>query len=248
MKVLISPVTLKEAEIVAEAGTDILDIKNTREGSLGAQFPWIIKEITDTFWSKRIVCSATLGDLPYKPGTAALASYGAANCGVTYIKAGLHGVQSISEAVDMMQAIVQAAHMVNKKITVVASGYADYRRFGGIPYKAIADAARQSGAQVAMLDTFYKDGSTLFDAMSYEEVKDFTRYAHQLGLKVALAGSINTTHVADLLAISPDIIGVRGVVCEGQDRKKEIKKDLLAQFLQRIKTATRISNTNALIA
>ena len=37
MKVLISPLSLEEAHIVAEGGCDILDIKNVKEGSLGAQ-------------------------------------------------------------------------------------------------------------------------------------------------------------------------------------------------------------------
>lgn len=245
MKVLISPVNSKEAAIVAEAGTDILDIKNTKEGSLGAQFPWVIKEITERYWSKGIVCSATLGDLPYKPGTAALAAYGAANCGVTYIKAGLHGVRSLQEAIEMMQAIVHAAHMIDEKITIVASGYADYRKFDGLPYHFVVDAAKQSGSQVAMLDTYYKDGSTLFDAMTYSELNEFTHHAHQLGLQVALAGSITAAHLPDLLTISPDIIGVRGVVCEDQDRKKEIKKDLLDQFLKRIKSTSKLSTVQS---
>lgn len=237
MKVLVSPVTLKEAEIVAEAGTDILDIKNTKEGSLGAQFPWVIRDITSRFREKGIVCSATLGDLPYKPGTAALAAYGAASCGVTYIKVGLHGVKSQPEAVEVMKAVLKAAHMIDKNITIVASGYADFRRFGGLHYKAIVDATKQSGAHVAMLDTFYKDGSTVFDAMSYNELNDFTRYAHEKGLAVALAGSIRASHLESLLSIGPDIIGIRGAVCKNGDRKSEIRKDLLVDFLATTKAS-----------
>lgn len=241
MKVLISPITLQEAEVVAYAGADILDIKNTQEGSLGAQFPWVIKEITNRFKSAGIVCSATLGDLPYKPGTAALAAYGAAQCGVSYIKAGLHGATTVKEATEMMHAIVRAAHLVDDQITVVASGYADYRKFNGLPFHEVAEVARQSGAQVAMLDTFYKDGSTLLDVMSFEELKFFTDHAHSLNLQVAVAGSINASHMKDLLLIQPDIIGVRGVVCEDQNRKKEIKKELLLKFLMEIRSANRLN-------
>jgi uncharacterized protein (UPF0264 family) len=43
MKVLVSPVSLEEARAVAAAGgTDIVDLKNPQEGSLGPSFPWII--------------------------------------------------------------------------------------------------------------------------------------------------------------------------------------------------------------
>ena len=85
MKVLISPVSLEEARMVVKGGADILDIKNAKEGSLGAQVPWVIKEIIEEFKDTGIMCSATLGDLPYKPGTAALAALGAASCGVNYV-------------------------------------------------------------------------------------------------------------------------------------------------------------------
>ena len=66
----------------------------TAEGSLGAQFPWRTREVVALTAPRGIKTSATLGDLPFKPGTAALAAYGAANTGVTYIKAGLHGLNT----------------------------------------------------------------------------------------------------------------------------------------------------------
>ncbi len=239
MKILISPVSIEEAVIVAEAGTDILDIKNTKEGSLGAQFPWVIKEIANRFQLMGIVCSATLGDLPYKPGTAALASYGAAQCGVNYIKAGLHGVTTFEEGLEVMQAVIKAAHMVNESITMVASGYADFKKFNGLSYKTIVDIAHQSGATVVMLDTFYKDGSNLFDAMSFDEIMEFKQYARDLGLKVALAGSINASHMEKLQAIAPDIIGVRGAVCLKNDRSGKIDYGMLKEFLESIRSFSR---------
>lgn len=238
MKVLISPVSLSEAELVADAGVDILDIKNTKEGSLGAQFPWTVKEIVGRFRSSGIVCSTTLGDLSYKPGTAALAAYGAAQCGVTYIKAGLHTIASFQEGLEVMQGIVRAAHMVDGSISVVASGYADFRRFNGLPFRTVVDVAKRSGASVVMLDTYYKDGATLFDVMTVDELKEFCRYAHELGLLAALAGSINASHLANIHAIAPDIVGVRGAVCAGNERQNTINSDLLTTFLRNVRVAT----------
>src|SRR5438105_329295 len=45
VKVLISPVDTNEAVVAWECGTDIIDIKNINEGSLGASFPWVIREV-----------------------------------------------------------------------------------------------------------------------------------------------------------------------------------------------------------
>jgi len=71
-------------------GADILDVKNPREGSLGANFPWAIRAVVDLV-DGRVPVSATIGDLDFKPGTASLVALGAAVAGADYIKAGLLG-------------------------------------------------------------------------------------------------------------------------------------------------------------
>jgi len=214
MKILISPVSLEEARIVVEGGADILDIKNVKEGSLGAQVPWVIKKIIREFKGTGIMCSATLGDLPYKPGTAALASLGAASCGVDYIKAGLFGATNYEEAFTLMESVVHAIRMVSNDIFAVAAGYADYSRIGSASYRDVIKAAKDAKADVVMLDTAIKDGRTLFDALSHDEIKDFVSLAKESGLTVALAGSIKMQHLAALSEIKPDIVGIRGAVCD----------------------------------
>ena len=232
MHVLISPVSLEEAASILDAGVDIIDVKNVNEGSLGAQFPWHTKRVVELAQTRGIKTSATLGDLPYKPGTAALAALGAAHCGVTYIKAGLHGMSTYDQARDMMEAVRQAVRMIGDDIDVVASGYADYRRFGGLDTHDLVMAARDAQCDVVMVDTAIKDGKTLFDALSIEEIHDFIRLGHDAGLRVALAGSIKAEHASLLLKLNPDIIGVRGAVCEGVDRKTRISPEKTREFIR----------------
>ena len=47
MLLLISPINHEEALESIKGGADIVDVKNPKEGSLGANFPWVIKEIRD---------------------------------------------------------------------------------------------------------------------------------------------------------------------------------------------------------
>ena len=77
MLLLISPINHDEAIESIEGGADIVDVKNPKEGSLGANFPWVIKDIRELTPDDMLV-SATLGDVPYKPGTVSLAAMGAA--------------------------------------------------------------------------------------------------------------------------------------------------------------------------
>jgi uncharacterized protein (UPF0264 family) len=247
MKVLISPVSLEEAASIVEAGADIIDIKNVNEGSLGAQFPWHISEIVQFIHGHGITASATLGDLPYKPGTAALAAYGAAQCGVNYIKAGLHGLNTYTQAVEMMDAIRRAVRMVSSDAYVVASGYADYRRFNGLSTWDLVRAAKDTHCDVVMVDTAIKDGKTLFDALALSELEDFVGMAKEANLLVALAGSIKADHVDELLRIQPHIIGLRGAVCEGTSRHSKISVAKTQAFISLVRdSAVRTEAVNVL--
>jgi (5-formylfuran-3-yl)methyl phosphate synthase len=231
MKILISVVSVEEARIAARANPDIVDIKNPEEGSLGAQFPWILKDITDELREASVLSSATLGDLIYKPGTASLAAYGAALCGVDYVKAGLFGVSIYNEALNLMSSIVKAVRMVNTKIRIVAAGYADYNRFGGISPEILTRVAQNAGADIVMVDTAIKDGKSIFDALTYNEIEKFIKMAHENDMQVALAGSIMIEHLELLAGLNPDIIGIRGAVCENGDRKTKLSVKKIEEFM-----------------
>jgi uncharacterized protein (UPF0264 family) len=231
MKVLISPISLEEARIVADGGADIVDIKNVNEGSLGAQMPWVIREIVTALADYDVLISATIGDLPFKPGTAAQAAAGAASCGVGYVKAGLHGVSTHEEALAMATGIVKAIRMVNPDALAVIGGYADYHRFGGLDPQTLAAAAAEARADVVMLDTAIKDGKNLMDAMSIAELNDFVVAVHQAGLLAALAGSVAVEHIRPLAEMQTDFVGVRGAVCGGADRHASISRDKVTEFV-----------------
>lgn len=231
MKILISPISLDEAREVALGGADIIDLKNTREGSLGASFPWIIKSVVTELSHYRVTFSATLGDLPFKPGTASLAALGASAAGAKYIKAGLKDVANVREGVEMMLAVKRACKDYDQDIIVVTAGYADYRRFNGLSPAALVEIAAESGSDVVMLDTAIKNGKTLFDNLELEELSDFVNSGHEAGLEVALAGSIQIEHIGLLQNLKADIIGVRGAVCSGRNRNSGIEAELVRKFI-----------------
>ncbi len=231
MKVLISPINTEEALIAWKCGTDIIDIKNINEGSLGASFPWVIRNVIETIADPKIVFSATLGDLPHKPGTAALAALGAVSCGVKYVKAGLHGSKTVSEGTELMRGVVRSCKEFDPSVTVVTAGYADYRRFGGLSPEALVEIAANSESDMVMVDTFIKDGKGLFDALSVKELEQFVSAAHASGLKVALAGSVRAEHLEELAVIGADVVGVRGAVCGSYDRSTTIDPEKAKLFI-----------------
>ncbi len=83
-----------------------------------------------------------------------------------------------------------------------------------------------------MVDTAIKDGRTLFDVLTLEEIKDFIQMAKEARLLVALAGSLKAEQANDLLNLQPDIIGVRGAVCEGPNRHSRISPARTKAFVK----------------
>lgn len=227
MRLLVSPMNVEEARAALAGGADIIDVKNPKEGSLGANFPWAIRAVADVARGIAPV-SATIGDLPFKPGTASLAALGAAVSGAEYVKAGLLGAKDQAQAVEMLEGIVRAVKDYDPKKKVVASGYSDFLRAGCLSPLLLPQAAASAGADLVMVDTAVKDGRPTFDFMSEAELEQFISLGHSEGLEVALAGSIGFAHLDLLKRLQPEIIGVRGIVCGG-DRSSSVRAELVAE-------------------
>jgi len=216
---LISPINTDEAHEAIEGGADIIDVKNPKEGSLGANFPWVIRNIRN-ITPEGMHVSATLGDVPYKPGTVSLAAAGAVVSGADYIKVGLYGTKNYDEALEVMENVVRSVREFDKNALVVASGYADAHRVGAVDPMEIPKVAAEAGADLAMVDTAVKDGKTLFDFMDIDKLQEFNNMIHDHGLKSALAGSIKKNQLKLLYDVGCDVVGIRGAACTGGDRNK----------------------------
>lgn len=231
MKLLVSPINVEEAIICKSGGADIIDVKNPKEGSLGANFPWMIKAVKKA--AGTVPLSATIGDFNFKPGTASLAALGAAVSGADYIKVGLYDIQTNQQALEMLINIVRSVKDFDRNKKVVASGYSDYKRINSISPFELPAIGKEAGVDVVMMDTGIKDGRSTFEFLDDDELKTFVSSAKDHGLQTALAGTIKFENIPALKRISPDIIGVRGCVCGG-DRSSSIKKELVEKLRKEI--------------
>lgn len=229
MQLLVSPSSIEEAK--ASLSADIIDVKRPAEGSLGANFPWVIRSVKALAREKPV--SAAIGDFAFKPGTAALSAYGAACAGADYIKIGLM-FDGVERAREVILAVTRAVKDEFPEKFVVIAAYADHERLGTISPLEISALAADAGADVAMVDTGIKDGKTTFEFMSEDVLREFTEQNYALGLQTAIAGSLKFEDIGLLKEIGPDIIGVRGMVCGG-DRSDAIRADLVSKALSMIR-------------
>lgn len=238
LKLLVSPVDEQEALETILGGADIVDVKNPKEGALGANFPWIIKRIR-AITPKNIEVSCTIGDLPNLPGSVSLAALGAATTGVNYVKASLYGIRTKEDAINLMQNVVKSVKDYNNSIKVVVAGYADANRIGSINPLLVPEIAYKSGCDVAMIDTAVKDGKSLFDFLDLASLNVFINESHNFGLKAALAGSLKRINLSSICRLNADIIGLRGAACTNDDRLNGcIKREAVQEIKQIIKKAS----------
>ena len=229
MLLLVSVVNPEEAEEAVAGGADILDLKNPHEGSLGAAHPKLVSAVCQRY-GQTLPVSAAIGDFPHLPNAAALAALGAADLGTDYIKVGLLGSRSEQQAFDLLANISHALAWRGSKAQLIAAAYADYREAGTVEPHLLPEVARRANVAGCMIDTLNKKGTCLFDYLGSDSLREFIGRCGRYGLLSALAGSLKPCHVGLLKALRPDVVGVRGAVCEGGLRTATIDRRRVAEF------------------
>lgn len=235
MRLLVSVVNRTEALEAIKGGAHIVDVKNPKEGSLGANFPRVIRQVKKIV-PDNVEVSATIGDLPNLPGTASLAALGAAVSGADYVKVGLFGVKTSEEATILMKEVCRAAKDCNNAPKVIAAGYADFKKVGCLNPLRLPKVACRAEADGVMIDVKIKNSeSKLFDFLSDKELKKFVDEAHNSNLIAALAGSLDKEDVSRLYDLGADVIGVRRAVCSKRDRiNGEVQRKEVMDFAKEI--------------
>lgn len=216
MRLLVSVVSAEEARRAVAGGADIIDVKDPREGALGAPSPRVLSEVVRAVGDAAPV-SVALGDLPDLPHTAALAARGAVSCGADFVKVGLRDVSDLDRAVSLVSAVADA---VGSDVAVIAATYADV----GAP-EWLPALVKRTGIAGALLDTFVKDGHGLYASLSEAELADLIIRTHDAGGSFAVAGQLK---LGELCRVEADVVGVRSAVCRGGDRTAELDTALVA--------------------
>lgn len=240
LKLLVSVVNETEALEAVRGRAHIIDVKNPKEGSLGANFPRVIRRVKEIV-PDNVEVSATIGDLPNLPGTASLAALGATACGADYVKAGLFGVKTSVEATILMKEVCEAVRDYGDASKVIAAGYADFKNVGCVNPLKLPRIAYKAEADGVMIDVKIKDSeSKLFNFLDDAELKEFVEKAHDFNLIAALAGSLDMRDLPRLHDLGADVIGVRKAVCGKRDRLKGVvQRKAVLEFAKEISSYER---------
>jgi hypothetical protein len=230
VRLLVSVVSAAEARLALAGGADIIDVKDPREGALGAPAPSVLSEVVSAVGSAAPV-SVALGDMPDLPHTAALAARGAALTGADYVKVGLRGGDSLDRAIAVMSAVHGA---VGQQTAVIAAAYADA---GALDPPALSPAllpelVQRTGISGALVDTCVKDGRGLYGWLSESELADLIARTRAAGASFAVAGQLT---LDELCRVEADVVGVRSAVCRNGDRRGDLDPQLVAAAIAELR-------------
>jgi len=220
---LASVASVQEAGVVLAAGADVVDLKATAQGVLGALPVAVISETVGFVAGRRTVSAAT-GDLPPDPALVRDAVRVVRAAGVDIVKVGLFGPARRREVLRALGAEARAGTMI--VVVLFADREANLTR-------DLAEIARQ-GLHGVMLDTCDKTSRGLRAHRSDEALGRFVAAARGLGLQTGLAGSLRAADIGPLLAFLPDYLGFRGALCGDRGREGAIDPGAVLDIRTRI--------------
>lgn len=230
VELLVSVRNCHEITAALSGGCDLLDFKEPDHGALGMVSPATLQTIA-TYCERKAVTqplSMALGELAEWVDRRDVPRLPPA---VRYLKLGLSRTRKISEWHSCWQAVRgQIERAQQRHYAWIMVAYADWEQADSVPPQEILSAACENRCAGLLLDTFGKQGTGLLDLLSIEELAEIIERTRAAGMKVALAGSLRESDLPALSALQPDIIGIRGAACGGQQRTSPVEESAVRQF------------------
>jgi uncharacterized protein (UPF0264 family) len=220
-QLLVSVRSAVEAEAALLGGAHLIDVKEPSRGPLGRADDDVVAAVLDVVAGHRPV-SAAMGELmeearpPYS-GT-----------GLTYIKWGLAWAERARGRLPSWQELLPGSN----RAQVVPVAYADWRMVHAPPLAHVLSFA-QRVTGVLLVDTFdKKTGRHLLNWMTKEDIFRLCRQCREMGVRVALAGSLRAAQIQALRPAEPDWFAVRAAACEGGHRDAPLSADKVRELVE----------------
>jgi uncharacterized protein (UPF0264 family) len=204
-RLLISVRSALEAASAADAGADLIDVKEPARGSLGAADRDTIRQVVDALAGRRPV-SAAFGELRDEQGGDPATVPRTLN----YAKIGLAGCALDADWAGGWQRWLNALPW---QVQGVAVAYADNSTAQSPDPYEILRRACDFGCAAVLVDTFDKMAGGLLDAWPLAQLERFVEACRTSGRRIVLAGSLTEKTIRRILPLRPDFIAVRGAAC-----------------------------------
>jgi hypothetical protein len=227
---MVSVQNVDEALEALKGGADIVDVKNLQEALVGSAHPLVVMLVRDAVPMERHA-SVTLGVVPNQVGTVAMAAYTAGVLNAASVKVGFMNTE-YDAAVEILLACGEALRDFDTKL--IGSLFADNLLYDGLDPHHMIQLAKDGRCDGFLVDTLTKDGRNLFDFLEETELREMVSAGKELRMSTALSGHLRIEDLDELARINPDIVGVRGAVCQKGDRVSGVHFEAVAKFKRQV--------------
>ena len=161
------------------------------------------------------------------PGTAALAALGAAACGADYIKVGLHGPRTESEAIACPRSTESRHGIQNIRNSRRLRRFSARRHLESYEPSGDSSFGRCPWFSAGHCD---KGRTISYGFYGSADAAPLSKQAHGAGLFIGLAGALRAPDLARLRDIGADIIGLRSAVCRNHQRNEPLDPERVRQL------------------
>ncbi|MBC7853755.1 MAG: hypothetical protein IAF94_09990 [Pirellulaceae bacterium] len=221
---LVSVRDAAEALAALRGGAALIDVKEPRQGSLGAASPEVWREVRLAV-PTHVACSAALGELrDISPQQ--VSQWSDSLAGYQFAKLGLSGCRVISDWQVRWRAVLDELPAKTRPVAVI---YADWKSAGAPSPDEILPAAIDASCSALLIDTFDKSRGSITAHLDHQKVLQLLSAARAAKLITVLAGSLTLELARELLPLAPDFLAVRGAVCRG-GRSGAVEESLVRDF------------------
>src|SRR5690349_16743378 len=207
-------VSVRSADEVAAAlsgGADLIDVKEPSKGALAPAEAEVVAAVVSAVKGK-VPVSAALGE--WSPNAITDAHWHL-ELKLNYVKWGLAGYTATP---GWGEDLLDTRRELPVGMEMVAVAYADWERAKSVPPAEVAKFAKRFRFKAFLLDTWGKDGKTLFDFMTAAEVAELVEGLKRVYTTVAVGGSLRPEHAKQLKSAEPHYFAVRSSACAGGKR------------------------------
>jgi (5-formylfuran-3-yl)methyl phosphate synthase len=238
---LVSVRSADEALAALAGGADVIDVKEPNRGPLGAANHETIAEVVRVV-SGRVPVTAAAGELGELLPALASNLLRPLPAGVALVKIGLsHCGPSRDWPSQWRRATRALRNSANRCHALpVAVVYADWQAAKAPRPERIHSAALDIGCRVILVDTWEKSSGTLTEHWPTEKLKSYVHHVHGSDLAIVLAGSLSRANLLTAAELRPDLLAVRGAVCNGgrSGTVSQVRVTDLRQALDRLNYAS----------
>ena len=232
LEIFVSVQTEAEARLACRYPC-IVDVKNPRDGSLGAASLAQMHTIAALARHAHHPLSLTLGNgPPWQTSDGYSVERVVGELDVQYVKLGLAGVIEVCtylELFDLLCDTVVRIRKLNRRVTIMLATFADYHRCAAPAPPDLVELAAMCGADGILVDTFEKKpNESLFTHLTWRELSQLRFRCAMHALRLALAGNLRLGHVFLLRNIQPHYVGFRSALTRGGQRRSALDEHKLA--------------------